>query len=331
MPEANPKETLVLLVNTGSPAAPSKEALKTYLAEFLGDSRVVEMPRLLWLPILHGIILRKRPEASAARYKTVWTEKGAPLVAVTAETAEALEKALGEGWKVRWAMRYGTHRVVDELPKFLDEIRPERLVVLPLFAQFATQTTTAVYDAVEAVRKKHPWRGKTVSIQHYHTNPAYIRAVADDVRRHWAAVGPLGEKGKLLMSFHGIPQASSDRGDPYEAQCRETARLIAEELGLPADAWTLSFQSKFGRAKWLEPASIDTAKRLASEGVERLDVICPGFAADCLETIEEIGDELKGIFLAAGGKTFHYIPAMNAQPEAVAAYAAIVKSAVAGA
>ena len=172
MPEANPKETLVLLVNTGSPAAPTKEALKTYLAEFLGDSRVVEMPRLLWLPILHGIILRKRPEASAARYKTVWTEKGAPLVAVTAETAEALEKALGEGWKVRWAMRYGTHRVVDELPKFLDEIRPERLVVLPLFAQFATQTTTAVYDAVEAVRKKHPWRGKTVSIQHYHTNPA---------------------------------------------------------------------------------------------------------------------------------------------------------------
>ena len=131
MPEANPNETLVLLVNTGSPAAPTKEALKTYLAEFLGDPRVVEMPRLLWLPILHGIILRKRPEASAARYKTVWTEKGAPLVAVTAETAEALEKALGEGWKVRWAMRYGTHRVVDELPKFLDEIRPERLVVLP--------------------------------------------------------------------------------------------------------------------------------------------------------------------------------------------------------
>lgn len=194
MPEANPNETLVLLVNTGSPAAPTKEALKTYLAEFLGDPRVVEMPRLLWLPILHGIILRKRPEASAARYKTVWTEKGAPLVAVTAETAEALEKALGEGWKVRWAMRYGTHRVVDELPKFLDEIRPERLVVLPLFAQFATQTTTAVYDAVEAVRKKHPWRGKTVSIQHYHTNPAYIRAVADDVRRHWAAVGPWVKK-----------------------------------------------------------------------------------------------------------------------------------------
>ena len=320
-------DTLVLIVNTGSPAEPTPEALKTYLAEFLGDRRVVELPKLLWWPILHGLILPKRCEASAARYRTVWTPEGSPLVVTTKKTAEALEKTLGDGFRVRWAMRYGTERVAEVLPSAL-KAGCKRLVVFPLFAQEATQTTAAVYDAVDAVLKKTNWQGEVVRIQHYFDHPDYIEALAEKVRRHWDRQGFLTGKGRLLFSFHGIPQKSIEKGSAYEKECRETAQRIAERLGLKAEAWTVAFQSKFGRGEWLQPATTDVVTQMARGGVQRLDVMCPGFAADCLETLEEIADELKKTYEAAGGREFRYIPALNADDGAVKAYAAVVKSAL---
>ena len=320
-------DTLVLLVNTGSPAEPTPAALKTYLAEFLGDRRVVEMPKILWWPILHGVILPKRCEASAARYRTVWTPEGSPLVVMTKKTAQALESVLGEGFCVRWAMRYGTERVADVLPEALKE-GFKRLVVLPLFAQEATQTTAAVYDAVDAVLQKTGWQGEVVRIRHYFDHPDYIEALAEKVRRHWDRKGFLTGKGRLLFSFHGIPQKSVDNGSAYEKECRETARLVAERLGLKKEAWSVAFQSKFGRGEWLKPATADVVTQMAREGVLRLDVMCPGFAADCLETLEEIADELKKSYEAAGGREFRYVPALNDGEDAVKAYAAIVQSAL---
>jgi len=321
-------ETLVLMVNTGSPAEPTADALKLYLSEFLGDKRVVELPKVIWWPILHGLVLPKRAEASAERYRTVWTEEGSPLVAVTRRCADALQKTLGEDYVVIWGMRYGTNRVADVLPKILKEEGFQRLVVLPMFAQYATQTTAAVYDVVDEVLKKTGWTGDVVRIESYYNHPDYIEALAENIRLHWDAQGFLTGKGRLLFSFHGIPQASVDKGSPYEKECRETARLIAERLGLRDEAWSLAFQSKFGRGEWLKPATVDVAERFAKEGILRLDVICPGFAADCLETIEEIATDLKAVYLTSGGKEFRYIPALNDGERAAKAYAAIVRGAL---
>ena len=327
MSTPSPLRTLVLLVNTGSPAEPTTDALKNYLAEFLGDPRVVELPKIFWWPLLYGVILPKRSPASAERYRSVWTPEGSPLVAETKATAAALQARLGEGYSVHWAMRYGTERVSDVLPRWLSQENPDRLVVLPMFAQYATQTTAAVYDAVDGVLAKSAWRGEVKKLTRYFDDPGYIEALAASVRRHWDAKGFLTGKGRLLFSFHGIPQASVDKGSRYEAECRETARLVAERLGLRDGAWCVAFQSKFGRAKWIGPATLEKAKALAREGVTRLDVMCPGFAADCLETLEEIGAELKNAYLAAGGGEFRYIPCLNAQPQAVAAYADLVRRA----
>ncbi|MDO4936760.1 MAG: ferrochelatase [Sutterellaceae bacterium] len=320
-------KTAVLIVNTGSPAAPTKEAVAQYLLEFLGDRRVVEMHPLLWQPILRGIIIPRRAQASADRYKTVWTEEGSPLMAITNKTARVLQEALGDDFTVDWAMCYGTHRIGEVLEK-IAATKPARIVVLPLYAQYATQTTAAVYDAVDAAVKKLSLTVPVVRINDYFDHAAYIEALAQRVQTHWREKGALGEGGKLLMSFHGIPQASSDRGDPYEKQCRQTAKLLQTALGLRDDQVELAFQSKFGKAKWLEPSAIATAERLGHEQLSRLDVICPGFAADCLETLEEIATELKGIFQSAGGGHFHYIECMNAEPAAGKLYAELVRYAV---
>ena len=327
MPAASASKTAVIIVNTGSPAAPTKEALAQYLLEFLGDRRVVELNPWIWQPILRGIIIPRRSEASAQRYKTVWTKDGSPLMAISAKTAAAMQKALGEAFCVSWAMCYGTHRVAEVIAKAA-QAEPERIVILPMFAQYATQTTEAVYDAVDRAVKKNPIGSEILRIRSYHNHPLYIEALAAGVRRHWEQAGALGEKGKVLMSFHGIPQASSDRGDPYEAQCKQTAALLAQKLGLTDEQYEVAFQSKFGKAKWLEPSAVETAQRLGSLGLERLDVICPGFAADCLETLEEIASELKGLYKARGGRNFFYIPALNDQSEAVKLYEALVREAL---
>ena len=252
---------------------------------------------------------------------------GSPLMAISAKTAAAMQKALGEAFCVSWAMCYGTHRVAEVIAKAA-QAAPERIVILPMFAQYATQTTEAVYDAVDRAVKKNPIGSEILRIRSYHNHPLYIEALVAGVRRHWEQAGALGEKGKVLMSFHGIPQASSDRGDPYEAQCKQTAALLAQKLGLKDEQYEVAFQSKFGKAKWLEPSAVETAQRLGSLGLERLDVICPGFAADCLETLEEIASELKGLYEARGGRNFFYIPALNDQSEAVKLYEALVREAL---
>ncbi len=330
--------TAVLIVNTGSPSAPTREAVAQYLLEFLGDRRVVELPSWFWQPLLRGIIIPRRAAQSAARYKSVWTEQGSPLMAISEQTARRMQQALGEGYELDWAMCYGTHRVPEVLAR-MARSRPDRLVVLPMFAQYATQTTEAVFDALErglqALEKPLAPEG-ILLIESFYNHPRYIEALARNVRRHWSRTGPLGDGDVLLMSFHGIPQASSDRGDPYEKQCYETARLLAQALGLADAQYRVAFQSKFGRAKWLEPSAVDAARALAREGVRRLDVICPGFSSDCLETLEEIAVELRGIYLdearsqGDGEARFHYIEALNVSEDAVALYAELVREAASG-
>ena len=328
----NSNKTALLLINTGSPDAPTEEAVRRYLAEFLGDRRIVELPRWKWWPILHGIILRTRPKKSAERYKGVWTQEGSPLIVHTRRTAEALEKELG--MPVYWSMRYGnpsTASVFDRMKA--DGVR--RVLIMPMFAQYASQTTAACLDGVSEYLLGQVDAPAVHTMHDYHDDPAYIDALADHVRAYWNEHGsPVSVGGRLVMSFHGIPQASSDRGDVYESQCLRTARLLAERLDLEDRCWTVCFQSRFGRDEWLRPYTIDSIREIASAGVRRVDVICPGFAADCLETIEEIDDELRREYLtsfkAEAKPEFHYIPALNDSREAVRAYAAIVRREAAG-
>lgn len=318
--------TAVLLINTGSPEAPETGAVRRYLAEFLSDRRVVELPAWKWQPILRGIILRTRPAKSAARYRGVWTEEGSPLVANTRRTAEALEARLGV--RVAWAMCYGSPSVECVVHELV-EAGCERLVVLPMFAQYAAQTSAAAADAVFRALMKERRIPELHLIRSYHAHPAYIDALARRILGYWETHGgPVEAGGRLLMSFHGIPAASIAAGDPYECECRETAELLAKRLGLEPGSWLLAYQSRFGRDPWLEPYALPTAEALGRSGLSRLDVVCPGFAADCLETIEEIDDELREGFLAAHPARetacFHYVPALNDAPEAIEAYAEIL-------
>jgi len=316
----------ILLVNLGTPDAPTGPAVRRYLAEFLSDPRVVELPRLLWLPILHGIILRTRPAKSAAKYQTIWTPAGSPLKVHTERQAKLLKGLLGERGRkdllIDWAMRYQT----PSMPSVLDRLVAQgatEILILPLYPQYAGSTTASTEDAVNAWlgRQKQPpvirW------IKDYPTDPGYIGALAASIRDHWQAHGR-GEK--LIMSFHGIPQRSVERGDPYASQCHATAQALAAALGLPESEWMATFQSRFGAAKWLQPYTQPTLEELARGGLKRVDVICPGFPADCLETLEEISLECRAAFLHAGGETFHYIPCLNERPDWIAALADICLS-----
>ena len=248
-------------------------------------------------------------------------------MAVTSDTAQGLQRALGDEFIVSWAMCYGVQRIDEELLRIAEQ-KPGRIVLLPLYAQYATQTTEAVFDAVRRVQKKVRDLPCVVTISHYFEEDAYIEALAARVRAHWRKVGDLGTDGKLMMSFHSIPAVSSERGDPYENQCKRTAEKLRLALGLEKRQVVQVFQSKFGKAKWLEPFAVDTAPELGRQGLKRLDVICPGFAADCLETLEEIATELRSIYEKAGGSGFHYIECLNAQDDAVALYAEIIRKAL---
>lgn len=318
------QKTAVVIVNTGSPAAPTKEAVARYLAEFLGDRRVVEMHPWLWKPILHGIIIPRRAQASADRYKTVWTQEGSPLMAICARIAAGMQQALGDGYCVDWAMCYGTRHIPEVLERIVGTA-PARIIILPLFAQYATQTSAAVFDQVDAFVRRTGCTVPIEKIEDYHDHPDYIEALAQSVEETWKERGKIEGNAKLMLSFHGVPLASSLRGDPYEKQCRRTAELLVERLGLACGQWELVFQSKFGRAKWLEPAAVDVAARLGGDKLERLDVLCPGFSSDCLETLEEIATELKGIYEDAGGRGFGYIGCLNDTARAVELYARIVR------
>jgi protoporphyrin/coproporphyrin ferrochelatase len=314
--------TAVLLVNLGTPDEPTAPALRRYLAEFLADPRVVEIPRPLWWPVLKFAILPTRPAKSAAKYASIWTPEGSPLAVWTAKVAKLLAGYLGERGQpvlVRHAMRYGNPSIAGEL----DALKAQgvaRVLVLPLYPQYAAATTGSTVDAVAAWACRTRRVPELRFVNHYHDDAGYTEALAASVLDHWQTEG---RADKLVMSFHGLPARSRALGDPYHDQCRETARRLAERLSLPNDAVVCAFQSRFGRARWLEPYTEPTLKALARQGVRRVDVMCPGFATDCLETLEEIDQEGRAAYLSAGGTEFRYIPCLNDRPRWMAALAAI--------
>ena len=319
---AGATRTGILLVNLGTPDAPTASAVRRYLREFLSDPRVVTLPRLLWWPILYLVVLPLRPARTARKYAAIWREEGSPLRIYLARQVQMLRGYLGERAKqvvpVAGGMRYGKPSIAEAL----EELRArecDRIVVLPLYPQYATSTTASSEDGVaRALRRWRP-APRVEIVREFHTHPLYVKAIARNVNDEWMKTG---RPDRLVMSFHGLPAAVAAR-EPYEAQCRESARLIATELGWNDARTLVTFQSRLGRAEWLTPYTADTLKRLGGEGVARVDVICPGFAADCLETLEEIGIEGRRFFLEAGGKEFHYISTTNDTPSWMTALAAI--------
>jgi ferrochelatase len=323
-------DTAVLLCNLGTPDAPTAPALRSYLAQFLSDPRVVEIPRALWLPILHGIILRTRPARSAAKYASIWTSEGSPLAVWTARQAVLLRGWLGEAGiqaQVLPAMRYGQPAIATQL-QALHAGGVRRVLVLPLYPQYSATTTASVVDAVNA------WTGgarhfpELRFVNDYHDHPDNIAALAQSVRAHWQREGSPADK--LVMSFHGIPERNVRLGDPYAEQCRATARLLADALSLAPRQYALTFQSRFGKAKWLEPYTEPTLVALAQGGTRRVDVMCPGFTSDCLETLEEINQEAREAFMQAGGQEFRYIPCLNDSAGWITALTRIAQTHLAG-
>jgi protoporphyrin/coproporphyrin ferrochelatase len=312
----------VLLVNLGTPAAPTSAAVRRYLAQFLSDPRVIEIPRALWLPILYGAILVVRPARSARKYREIWSDAGSPLAVHTARQAKLLSETLaarGPGWRVEHAMRYGA----PSIGSALDRLRAagcDRILVLPLYPQYAASTTASTMDAVGTWMRSARNVPELRFAKHFHDHPAYIAALAAGVKRYWQAHG---RGAKLVMSFHGLPQFTLERGDPYHCECHKSARLLAKALELGDNDWLVAFQSRFGRAAWLQPYTEPTLVRLAREGAARIDVVCPGFVADCLETLEEIGIAAKRAFVAAGGRELHLVPCLNDSPEWIGALDAL--------
>ncbi|MCD9048065.1 ferrochelatase [Luteimonas sp. MHLX1A] len=312
-PPSSRAHDAVLLVNLGTPEAPTPDAVRRYLLEFLSDRRVVSLPPLLWQPILRGAVLPLRCKRVAALYADIWMEGGSPLLVHTRGLAERVAERL-PGIRVGHAMRYGTPSLARELERLKDE-GARRVLVLPLYPQYSTTTTASVDDvARRAALPVHV-------VQDYHLDPGWVEAVAASIRAAWQ-VQPRGEK--LLFSFHGIPQRVVDAGDPYELQCRASTVAIARALGLADDGIMLTFQSRFGREKWLQPYTDATMRALGDSGVKHIDVVCPGFAVDCLETLEEIALQNAELFREHGGETLRYIPCLNADPGHADALAALV-------
>lgn len=319
------EKTGVMLVNLGTPEAPTREALRPYLKEFLSDPRVVEMPRLLWLAILNGVILNTRPAKSAEKYATIWMPEGSPLKVYTRRQADLLQGYLGERLKgvplaVEYAMRYGKPGIPEVMAKLKAE-NCQKILVVPLYPQYAASAAGSVFDAVaDALKLMRNVPGIRM-VKHFHDHPGYIKAVAQSIRDYWAGNG---RPNKLVMSFHGVPQATHDAGDPYYCECQKSGRLIAGELGLSQDEYLITFQSRFGRAQWLKPYTAATLAELGRQKLGRVDVVCPGFVADCLETLEEIGAEVRADFTNAGGGEYHYISCLNDRHEWINALSDLV-------
>ncbi|HJU38805.1 MAG TPA: ferrochelatase [Tahibacter sp.] len=321
---ARPARAAVVLVNLGTPDAPTVPAVRRYLDEFLSDPRVIEKPRWLWQLILKLVILRIRPRRSAHAYARIWTDAGSPLLVHTQALGRALDAALAAHCagpvSVHVAMRYGRPALADVVAKLnADGVR--RLVVLPLYPQYSATSTGAVLDALAESVKTLRWPPELRTIGDYHDAAAHVDALARSVRAHWDAHG---RAERLVLSFHGIPSSYVEAGDPYLAQCRTTARLLAARLGLTPDECIVAFQSRVGREEWLKPYTDATLRDLAASGVGSVQVLCPGFAVDCLETLEEIAMENRALFLAAGGKRYEYIAALNDTPAQVDALASLV-------
>ncbi len=301
----------VLVTNLGTPAAPTAAALKPYLKEFLSDRRVVDLTRWLWWPILNLIILNTRPRKSAEAYAKVWTEEGSPLLVHTRRQTDAIRSALearfGTEVVVEFGFRYGNPSISEGIESLCQQ-GARKLLVLPLYPQYAAATGASTLDAVTADLQARRWVPDFRFISHYHDNPGYISALAASVRRHW---DQHGRAERLLMSFHGIPRRYFESGDPYFCECHKTARLLGEALGLSEGEYQLVFQSRFGREEWLQPYTDEVLETLPGEGVKSVQVICPGFSADCLETLEEIAIQYRELFMESGGERFEYIPALN--------------------
>ena len=320
------ESTGVLLVNLGTPDEPTTKAVRRYLKQFLSDGRVVEIPKAIWWCILNGIILRTRPAKSAKLYASVWEDAGSPLLKYGKLQQQAIQSEMAVRFKgpvhVELAMRYGNPSIHDGLRKLRSQ-GVRRLLVLPLYPQYSAATTATTYDAVSLEMKKWRWLPEIRFINQYHDNPRYIQALARSVKAHWEAHG---QNQKLVMSFHGLPKRNLDLGDPYHCQCHKTGRLLAEALELSPEQWQVTFQSRFGRAEWLKPYTDKTLEQLAKDGTKSVDVVCPGFSADCLETLEEIAGENYEVFKEAGGEQYAYIPALNDDSEHIQVLADLIQS-----
>ena len=320
----------ILLVQLGTPDEPTPKAVRIYLREFLSDPRVVEIPKPIWALILNGIILNVRPKQSAEKYAKVWMPEGSPLKVYTERQAQLLQGRIGMSTRapfmVRYAMRYGN----PGIEPVMDAMRAEgcdRILVVPMYPQYAASTTGTAMDEVGRILARTRNVPGLRFVKHFHDHPAYIRALGNSVRDYWRE---RGRPDKLLMSFHGLPRYTLDRGDPYHCECHKTARLLAADLELQDNQWQLVFQSRFGRAEWLKPYTAATLEELGRAGMRRVDVACPGFLADCLETLEEIAMEGRATFIEAGGKEFHAIPCLNDRTDWIAALAEIVRGELGG-
>lgn len=320
----------VLITNLGTPDAPTTSALRRYLKQFLWDPRVVEVPRPLWWLILNGVILNIRPPRSAKAYATVFTDEGSPLLFHTRHQAAALNEALKKQGHdhlvVDFAMRYGNPSIDSVLQNMLDQ-GVRKLLVLPLYPQYSASTTASTFDAISQDFQRRRWLPELRFITHYHDYQPFIRAAATRIKAHW---DEHGRADKLMFSYHGVPKKYLLNGDPYHCECHKTSRLLAEELDLAEGEYLTTFQSRFGREEWLKPYTDETLKSLPGQGIKSVQIFCPGFSADCLETIEEIGEENREYFMHAGGERYEYISALNDRPEHIEALAELVLANLAG-
>ena len=326
----------ILITNLGTPASPDRKSLRKYLKQFLSDPRVVEIPRAIWWFILNGIILNTRPSASARLYRSVWTDVGSPLMFHTKAQSNELSKLLAQrlfnterlentGLVVDFAMRYGEPSIPSKMREMQDA-GIDKLLVLPLYPQYSGSTTGSTFDAIAEEFKGTRWIPEFRFVNKYHDNPDYISACAQAIKSHWQNNG---RNQLLLLSYHGVPKMYLDKGDPYHCHCHKTSRLIAESLELQEGEYLTTFQSRFGRAEWLQPYTDKTLLALPDQNITSVDLFCPGFAADCLETLEEIAVENKRYFIDAGGSSYSYIPALNASAEHIGMFANLVEQTIA--
>ncbi|MGH8226558.1 MAG: ferrochelatase [Steroidobacteraceae bacterium] len=305
----------VLLANSGTPSSLAVREVRRFLAAFLSDPRIIELPQALWLPLLHGVILRTRPRRSARKYAKIWTAEGSPLAAISAQLRSSLTGTLAERvlapFSLELGMLYSKPTIADALER-LRALGAQRILVVPLFPQYSGASTGSVYDGVSAELRRWRWLPELRFVAEYHDYPGYIDALRASVERHWQEHG---RTRHLLVSFHGVPERYFHQGDPYFCKCQKTARLLADELMLKEHEWSVSFQSRVGPVKWLQPYTSEVLSGFPARGIDRVTVVCPGFAIDCLETLEEIDIENRRLFLEAGGREFQYVPALNARPE----------------
>jgi ferrochelatase len=323
-------KTGVLLINLGTPDAPTAKALRPYLKQFLSDRRVIEIPKALWWLILNGIILNTRPKKSAEKYAAIWTQDGSPLLVHTQRQTKLVRGLLGERGHgdvvVDFAMRYGNPSV-ESVIQTMRQAGVERLLVVPLYPQYAASSSASAIDAVFSTLVRLRNTPELRTVLHFHDHPGYIAALAGRVRDYWQANG---RPDKLVMSFHGVPRFTLDKGDPYHCECQKTGRLLAEALGLSKDDYQVTFQSRFGRAEWIKPYTSEVLTQLGKAKTRRVDVVCPGFVADCLETLEEIAIEGKETYLTAGGGEYHYIPCLNESSAWIAVLGDVIETHLTG-